>query len=164
MNKVLLTIILFFMATPPTISGGVRLQRDGPIARDFINKLEWMRCSVGQVWSENTCEGEILLLSIPEAEELVERLGSLNGGGWRLPTSNELAGLVTKKETRPDDVRPNIDSNTFPNTLAGPYWSSDVSFYSSRYQWSVNFLTGHKFNRFFPKQKLAIRLVRDYER
>ena len=164
MHRVLLTVILIFVATQSVMSAGVRLQRDGPIARDFVNKLEWMRCSIGQVWEDDTCKGEVLLLSIPESKELIERLGSLNGGGWRLPTANELVGLVTKKETRPTDVHPNIDLETFPNTLAGPYWSSSVSFYSSRYQWSVNFLTGHKFNRFFPKQKLAIRLVRNYQR
>ena len=31
-------------------SEGLRLQRDGPVARDYLNQLEWMRCSVGQHW------------------------------------------------------------------------------------------------------------------
>ena len=120
-----------------------------------------MRCSVGQVWESETCVGEITMLSVPEALEVAARLKNLDGGGWRLPRVKELQSLVSKIENRPVDVEPNIDHETFPNTFAGPYWSSEQSFYSKQYQWSVNFLTGQRFNRFFPRQKLAIRLVRD---
>ena len=140
-----------------------RLLRDGPLARDYVNKLEWMRCSVGQVWESDTCAGEILMLSVPEAHEVVARIKSLEGGGWRLPTARELQSLVTKVENRPDDILPNIDYETFPNTYAGSYWSADQSFYAKKYQWSVNFFTGQRYNRFFPSQKLAVRLVRDYK-
>ena len=139
-----------------------RLQRDGPVARDYVNKLEWMRCSVGQIWESDTCMGEVLMMSVPEALEVVERLSKLKGGRWRLPTVKELQTIVSKVENRPEDFKPNIDPETFPNTFAGPYWSSDQSFYSRQYQWSVNFFTGQKYNRFFPYQKLAVRLVRKY--
>ena len=140
---------------------GIRLQRDGPIARDYIEKLEWMRCSVGQIWENKTCVGEIKMLSVKEALEVSARLKNLDGGGWRLPRAKELQSIVSKVENRPQDVEPNIDQETFPKTFAGPYWTSDQSFYSKQYQWSVNFLTGQRFNRFFPHQKLAVRLVRD---
>mgnify|MGYP006450512099 CR=1 FL=1 len=39
----------------PAFAEILRLQRDGPIARDYFNKLEWMRCSIGQVWQDETC-------------------------------------------------------------------------------------------------------------
>jgi len=142
---------------------GLRLQRDGPVARDYLNKLEWMRCSVGQHWESDTCMGEILMMSVVEANEVVQRVSGLDGGEWRLPTLKELQSIVTKVENRPDDFEANIDLETFPNTFAGPYWSSDQSFYSKQYQWSVNFFTGQSYNRFFPYQKLAVRLVRAYE-
>ena len=142
---------------------GPRLQRDGPVARDFINKLEWMRCSVGQHWENESCVGEVLMLSVPEAQEVIQRISNLEGGRWRLPTVKELQTIVEKVENRPDDFEPNIDQETFPNTFAGPYWSSDQSFYSKQYQWSVNFFTGQSYNRFFPYQKLAVRLVREYK-
>ena len=141
----------------------LRLQRDGPVARDYINKLEWMRCSVGQHWEKDTCVGEVLMLSVPEAEEIIERVAKLEGGGWRLPTVKELQTIVSKVENRPDDIEPNIDQKTFPNTFAGPYWAVDQSFYSKRFQWSVNFFTGQRYNRFFPTQKIAVRLVRSYK-
>ena len=144
-------------------SDGLRLQRDGPVARDYLNKLEWMRCSVGQHWANDTCMGEVLMMSISEANEVVQRVSGLDGGEWRLPTVKELLTIVSKVENRPDDFKANIDLETFPNTFAGPYWSSDQSFYSKQYQWSVNFFTGQRYNRFFPFQKLGVRLVRDYE-
>ena len=143
-------------------SEGLRLQRDGPVARDYLNQLEWMRCSVGQHWENESCIGEVLMLSVAEAQEIIERVANLDGGGWRLPTVKEIQTIVSKVENRPDDFEANIDLETFPNTFAGPYWTSDRSFYSKQYQWSVNFFTGQKYNRFFPYQKLAVRLVRNF--
>ena len=144
-------------------SEGLRLQRDGPVARDYLNQLEWMRCSVGQHWENESCIGEVLMLSVAEAQEIIERVANLDGGGWRLPTVKEIQTIVSKVENRPDDFEANIDLETFPNTFAGPYWTSDRSFYTTRYQWSVNFFTGQSYNRFFPTQKIAVRLVRSFE-
>ena len=156
------TVICMFGGTV-FASDGLRLQRDGPVARDYLNKLEWMRCSVGQHWESDTCMGEVLMMSVAEANEVIQRVSGLDGGEWRLPTVKELQSIVSKVENRPDDFKANIDLETFPNTFAGPYWSSDQSFYSKQYQWSVNFFTGQSYNRFFPYQKLAVRLVRDYK-
>ena len=103
------------------------------------------------------------MMSVAEANEVVQRVSGLDGGEWRLPTVKELQTIVSKVENRPDDFEANIDLETFPNTFAGPYWSSDQSFYSKQYQWSVNFFTGQRYNRFFPYQKLAVRLVREYK-
>ncbi len=156
-------LVVFFIEIGTVSADTLRLQRDGPLARDYINKLEWIRCSVGQHWENEACVGEVLMLSVPEALEVAQRMSNLEGGGWRLPTVKELQTIVSKVENRPEDTEPNIDSETFPNTFSGPYWSSDQSFYSKRYQWSVNFFTGQRYNRFFPSQKLAVRMVRDYK-
>ena len=156
-------IVICMFGGTVVAADGVRLQRDGPVARDYLNQLEWMRCSVGQHWENESCIGEVLMLSVAEAQEIIERVANLDGGGWRLPTVKEIQTIVSKVETRPDDIEPNIDQKTFPNTFAGPYWSMDQSFYSKRYQWSVNFFTGQRYNRFFPTQKIAVRLVRSYQ-
>tara|TARA_B100001173_G_C15890247_1_gene505318 strand:+ start:376 stop:858 length:483 start_codon:yes stop_codon:yes gene_type:complete len=158
----MVTAVLFYQSSL-ALAGTPRLQKDGPIARDYVQKLEWMRCSIGMVWDNDTCVGEIMMLSIGETEELLNRIRDLNGGGWRLPTVKELKSLVTIIESRPKDIIPNIDQETFPGTYAGLYWSSDQSFYARKYQWAVNFLTGHSYNRSFPYQKLAVRLVRNYQ-
>ena len=156
-------VIVFLSLGGMAAAEGPRLQRDGPVARDYVNKLEWMRCSVGQHWEKDTCVGEVLMLSVAEAKEIIERVANLEGGGWRLPTVKELQTIVSKVENRPDDIEPNIDQKIFPNTFAGPYWAVDQSFYSKRFQWSVNFFTGQRNNRFFPTQKIAVRLVRNYK-
>ena len=164
-QKLIMKSVIFFLTfgAGQVASEGLRLQRNGPVARDYINKLEWMRCSIGQHWEIDTCVGDVLLLSVSEANEVAERMSNLEGGGWRLPTVKELQSIVSKVETRPSDAVPNIDIKTFPNTFAGPYWSSDQSFYSKRYQWSVNFFSGQRYNRFYPSQKLAVRFVRVYK-
>ena len=42
-----------FMAGP-AIADSPRLMHKGPIAIDLLGKLEWMRCSIGQFWEEET--------------------------------------------------------------------------------------------------------------
>ena len=141
---------------------GPRLQRDGPVARDYVRKLEWMRCSIGMVWEDDSCVGENVMLSVAETQELIAKIKAHYGGDWRLPTVKELQSLITVVESRPKDVEPKINQKTFPGTYAGLYWSSDQSFYARQYQWAVNFLTGYSYNRSFTYQKLGVRLVRDY--
>ena len=160
--KIITAAVVSMGLNSSVFADGPRLQRDGPVARDFVRKLEWMRCSIGMIWENDTCIGEVMMLSVAEAEELIDRIKDLNGGGWRLPNVKELKSLITKVENRPKDVEPNIDQDTFPGTYSGLYWSSDQSFYARQYQWAVNFLTGYSYNRSFRYQRLAVRLVREY--
>ena len=141
----------------PASAETLRLQRDGPLARDYFNKLEWMRCSIGQVWQDETCQGEIKMLTVAQAEQISAVMRENWGGGWRLPSVKELKGLIKKNVEAPK-----IDHQTFPNTHQGSYWTNDQSFYTDKYFWTVNFYTGYLYNRFFPSQKNAVRLVRDY--
>lgn len=162
-SKVMIAVAVSLCLNSVALADAPRLQRDGPVARDYVRKLEWMRCSIGMIWEEDTCVGEIIMLSVLESKEVIDRIKDLNGGGWRLPTVKELKSLVTEVESRPKDVEPNIDQVTFPATYPGLYWSLDQSFYARQYQWAVNFLTGFSYNRSFTYQKLAVRLVRDYK-
>ena len=68
----------------------------------------------------------MLMLSIAGTQKIIRRVANLDGGGWRLPTFKEPQTIVSKVETRPDDIEPNIDLETFTNTSAGPYRSSDT--------------------------------------
>lgn len=145
------------MQSSVSLSEAPRLHRDGPLARDYLNNVEWMRCSVGQVWQDETCTGEIQMLTMAQAEEVSLVMRENWGGEWRLPTVQELKGLI-EKQAQP----PKIDTLTFPNTHAGSYWTSDQSWYTTKYYWTVNFYTGHLYNRFFSFQENAVRLVREY--
>jgi len=42
-----------------------------------------------------------------------------------------------------------------------PYWTGEVNGFAARHFWSVNFMTGYTYGRFFPQQELAVRLLRD---
>lgn len=52
---------------------------------------------------------------------------------WRLPTKDELRGLVVQ------GVTPTIDGTWFPNTQSGPYWTSSPLVGNANFAWNVNF-------------------------
>ena len=78
------------------------------------------------------------------------------GPGWRLPSRAELEGLVCK-----GCAPVKIELDSFPSTLGEPYWTGEVNSFASRHIWTVNFMTGHTYGRFFPTQEVLARLVRD---
>ena len=123
---------------------------------DLQNGVEWMRCSVGQVWNGSGCDGEALKLSQEDVSKAIVIANDQLGPGWRLPTRIELEGLVCKKCA---PVKIELDS--FPDTLAEPYWTGEVNGFAPRHIWTVNFMTGHTYGRFFPTQEVLFRLVRD---
>jgi hypothetical protein len=76
---------------------------------------------------------------------------------WRLPTVNELQGLVNYGVAEP---KPMIDATWFVNTPPKPYWSSsDWAKLATDYAWNVQFDTGmvDYQSRGYP---MAVRLVR----
>ena len=138
-----------------TTSEGTYVVR-GDRVIDLRSGVEWLRCSVGQLYQDGTCVGEVLRLSQDEAAEAVRIANDELGGIWRLPTREELEYLVcTSCEA------PKIDDTVFPGTVSEPYWTGQKNWISPKNLWSVNFMTGHSYGRFFPYQRLAVRLVRD---
>ena len=61
---------------------------DGSTVLDVVTGLEWQRCSVGQTWNGNTCEGDAQLITWAAAKEL-----NL-AGGFVAPTINQLQTLI----------------------------------------------------------------------
>jgi len=126
------------------------------IVVDLENKIEWLRCSVGQRWNGNKCVGKIVNLSLDMVPKALDIANEQLGGQWRLPSKAELKSIVCK-ECSP----PKINEEIFPNTDNAPYWTGDQSIFNSKFYVSVNFHTGFSFNRFSPIKELAVRLVRD---
>ena len=122
---------------------------------DLKLKVEWLKCSIGQKWNNEICEGEPIKLNLKEADEIKLLVREKLGGDWRLPKRKELESLICKKC---DNTK--IDSAVFPNTPAEPFWTSQRNWWSPRFFWSVNFFTGHSYGRFVPEKKLYIRLVK----
>ena len=62
------------------------------------NKIEWLKCSAGQRWSDekNSCLGEAVKLDYFKIEEANNLLNQQIDGNWRLPTRKELESIVCK--------------------------------------------------------------------
>jgi hypothetical protein len=123
---------------------------------DLQHGVEWMRCSVGQIWNGTDCEGVAVQLTQEDVAKAIVIANAQLGPGWRLPSRAELEGLVCKACA---PVKIELDS--FPNTLGEPYWTGEVNGFAPRHIWTVNFMTGHTYGRFFPTQEVLVRLVRD---
>lgn len=128
------------------------------LVKDLSRGIEWMRCSVGQRWDpeQETCWGEAIRLNHDEISLAIEQANNQLGDGWRLPDLEELESLVCDECTAPK-----IDPLLFPNTMAEPYWTGKRNTWSPRHYWTVSFMTGDRYGRFFPNQQMMVRLVRD---
>ena len=122
---------------------------------DLRSGVEWLRCTVGQQFEEGACTGEVLRLTQDEVVEAIQVANRELGGIWRLPTREELEFLVCE-----NCPAPKINKSVFPGTVSEPYWTGQRNWISPKNVWSVNFMTGHSYGRFFPYQRLAVRLVR----
>lgn len=167
---VLLSTLLALVPAPVGAQSAARVPADRPSAepatptqlrqftiRDRANGVEWLRCSVGQVWNGFTCMGEPRMLSLEEARSAAAMARAELGGEWRLPTLNELEKLVCK-----DCEPPKIDSRLFPRTSAAPYWTESKNRWSVGRYWTVNFFTGYTFGRNMPGMARYVRLVQDF--
>ncbi|MFZ9987620.1 MAG: DUF1566 domain-containing protein [Candidatus Nanopelagicales bacterium] len=123
---------------------------------DRASGLEWLRCSVGQVWNGFTCIGVARMLTLEQAGLAALMASRELGGAWRLPTRPEHQRLVCA-ECPP----PKIAGRLYPNTMATAYWTSTENKWSFGRQWTVNFYTGHAFGRNAPTMTRHLRLVRD---
>ena len=121
--------------------------------------LVWERCSVGEHGQAGRCTGKIRLMTLAEAR----RYATDRGPGWRLPTLDELSGLIDDRCQSPA-----IDSRIFPNVRArdegrSSYWT-DTDFEAiGTMSYVVDFMTGEIDARStgFP---LGVRLVRKVEK
>ncbi|WP_439138072.1 DUF1566 domain-containing protein [Roseicyclus sp.] len=141
-----------------TASASAQYYERDHFVKDLALGIEWMRCSVGQRWDpeQETCWGEAIRLNHEEIAQVIEQANAQLGEGWRLPGLDELKSLVCAECTPPK-----IDPLLFPNTMAEPYWSGDQNFWSPKNYWTVSFMTGDQYGRFFPEQRMMVRLVRD---
>jgi hypothetical protein len=163
MWSIMTRFLILFSLILSTSSSPVmaQLYSRGQFVRDLTMGIEWLRCSVGQRWSEDTqsCLGDIIPLDFDLIDQAITQANAQLGGGWRLPTEDELVVLICS-----ECGIPMIDPKTFPNTWPDSYWTSDRNSMSSRHQVSVNFRTGYSYARFLRTQLLAVRLVRDSKR
>ena len=130
----------------------------GHTVKDVTTGVTWLRCSVGQAWdpSVETCTGEIVKLNHEEIAIALTQAKEQLGGDWRLPSQEELMSLICD-----NCPPPKINSKYFPNLSSEAYWTGDKNWMNPRTYWTVNFMTGHTYNRFFPYQRLPVLFVKN---
>ena len=83
-------------------------------------------------WSDTLCNNK--RVDHAAAEQACAALGE----GWRLPTRQELESILDLSR-----YEPSIDTERFPNTQSGAYWSSTPCAWSSDRAWVVGFSDGY---------------------
>ncbi|MCH1483688.1 MAG: DUF1566 domain-containing protein [Alphaproteobacteria bacterium] len=154
-NIALMLLVVSLFAITAQAQAANYMARDHLVV-DLRHGVDWLRCTVGQVWNGTGCEGEIVRLNHQDIEVAVKQAGDQLGGTWRLPSLEELEDLLCKS-----CQRPLIDPEFFPGTEPEPYWTGERNSMSKRHYFSVNFFNGWVYGRFLPTQSLAVRLVRD---
>ena len=153
-----LSVLVFILSL--TIASTTRAQffEDDHLITDVRNNVVWLRCSVGQTWSldDKTCIGDIVKLNHDEIKIALEQASDQLGGNWRLPTLQELETLVCETCDPPK-----IKQKYFPNISPEAYWTSKPNFWNRKMYWTVNFMTGPNYSRFFAYQQLPVLFVKD---
>lgn len=110
--------------------------------RDTKSKLTWQQ------------NAESPQLSWSAAQTYCQNL-ALDGGGWRMPSANELMSIVD--ETRQD---PSIDTNAFLGTTQNNFWTSSPNKGKTPTMWTIDFFTGGFSYAFDPATLCRVRCVR----
>ncbi len=153
---ILLYIIIsnIFYSNNKVLSNNYLMEKEHLIL-DLQNNILWLRCSVGQIWKNNTCEGTAIKLTMEQVEQAKEKAREQLKGDWRLPTRKELESIVCF-----ECGKVKINSQFFPNTPYEPFWTGEKNTWYKNFFWSVNFFTGHTFGRFPGTIPNFVRLVR----
>lgn len=125
------------------------------VVTDKVNKLMWMRCSLGQQATDDTCIGNSSKQTWLDALNQAERLIFAGFSDWRIPNKNELNTLIELSCNMPA-----INSEIFPFTGSVSYWTSSPYEDTESHLWTINFANGNIF-AIEANQKVAVRFVRD---
>ena len=122
---------------------------DGQEMRDTASNLTWRRCVEGQKWDGTACTGKALKYSYAGAKKAAAGAGT----GWRIPTREDLVGLVDKS-----GKKPRIDAKVFPGTPRQPLWASRAGSDDNLGAWLVH--ANGKVTGNVGQAKFPLRLVR----
>ncbi len=136
-----------------------RFERPGNgTVNDRMTGLQWTQCALGQNWSRDACGGQALAFTWDNARLATRRFN--DGGGlagytdWRLPTREELAGIVEHCREAPS-----INTRVFPDTPWAGFWSSEESRDDPNDAWFVGFYYGVEL-AYNKNSSYRVRLVR----
>ncbi|MEJ2201866.1 MAG: DUF1566 domain-containing protein [Desulfuromonadaceae bacterium] len=139
------------MAITPEVSFATH--DDGTVTHRATG-LVWMRCSLGQTWAGERCNGAAATFTWAEALQGAARQTFAGYSDWRLPNKNELESLLEE-----GCHTPAINAGLFPETPPDYFWTSSPYAAVAHGAWSVDFGYG-SVNASVKSGKLYVRLVR----
>lgn len=119
----------------------------GGEVQDTKTGLTWQRCSVGQKLEGDACAGTVEALTWDQAKKA-------GRGGWRLPTLDELTGIVSVPCGLPAEEKKIFSAYDY---LKPWYWTSTTT--ENNLAWMVGFNNGSTFNGYRTAPN-AVRLVK----
>lgn len=125
-----------------TLASRFKTLAEGVVSDKQTGKV-WLRCPVGMRWSDNSCGGNSLKYTWSEALVAIEELNAKKFGGrsdWRLPTVEELTGIV-----EPRCFKPAINLDIFPFSPESGFWTETSVPGIQPRAWVVHFLNGKQY-------------------
>ncbi len=152
------SLLLLIFSIGFALSANAQFFEEDHLVTDVRSNVTWLRCSVGQTWDleDKTCDGSIVKLNHDQIKNAIEQASNQLGGRVAITNARGARGIGMR------DVRPpKVKQKYFPNISPEAYWTSKPNFWNRKMYWTVNFMTGHKYSRFFAYQELPVLLVRD---
>ena len=147
-----LAVLLAFAAASSFALDRFKVSSDGQEVLDASTRLTWRRCPEGMQWAGQTCAGKAAKFSFAAARKATTAAGA---GGWRIPSREELLGLVDKTAKK----KPRIDATAFPKTPSTLFWATRAGSADDLNAWLVSFANGKVIGN-TGQAKFPLRLVR----
>jgi len=149
-----LAMLCVFAATASQAQTRYTVSADGQEVLDTQTNLLWRRCAEGTQWDGKTCTGKPTKFKFAASKAAAETIAKATDKAWRVPTKDELGGLVVKSKKKPW-----IDASAFPNTPAALFLSSRPGYEDGLNAWLVHFGNGRAYG-YTGQSKFLLRLVR----
>jgi hypothetical protein len=144
--------LLAFAAASSFADDRFKVSGDGQEVLDTSTRLTWRRCPEGMQWAGQTCAGKATKFSFAGAKRALTAPGA---GGWRIPSREELLGIVDTTAKK----KPLIDGIAFPKTPSALFWATRAGSSDDLNAWLVSFANGKVIGN-SGQSRFPLRLVR----
>lgn len=135
--------------------GRFTVSADGQEVLDTSTQLSWRRCAEGLRWDGKTCSGKLAKFSYAGAKQQAAGAAKAGAKAWRIPSKDELLGLVDKASKK----KPRIDGDAFPNTPSTLFWATRPGTDDNLNAWLISFANGKVMGN-VAEAKFPLRMVR----
>ena len=153
--RVPLAVLFVLGAASAHAQGRFTVSADGQEVTDTTSRLTWRRCAEGMKWDGKTCSGKMTKFDYRTAKKIASDAGKGDSKGWRIPSRDELVGIVDKTAKK----KPRIDGEAFPKTPSTGFWATRPGTDDDLNAWLVNFSSGRVLAN-LGEAKFPLRLVR----